>query len=174
MKKLIMSIAILGLSLSSFAQGNFDKFETNRDITSMVINQKMFKLLGKMDLDSKDPEMKGYIDMVNSLQDIKVFSTNSTEASKLMQAQFNSYLTSAKLEQLMQVKDDGKNVRFYFKPGKSEDFVNEFVMFLDGTQGKDETVIIKITGDIDLKQIGKFANSINFSGSEQLKNVKVK
>ena len=46
-----------------------------KDVTSLVMNQKMFKLLGKMDLDSNDPEMKNYIDMVNSLEDIKLFST---------------------------------------------------------------------------------------------------
>ena len=73
----------------------------------------------------------------------------------------------------MQVKDEGKNVNFYYKPGKSDNFVSEFVMFLDGVSSKEDTVLIRITGDINLKEIGKIANSINFKGSEQLKNVKV-
>lgn len=164
---------VLCLSITAFAQSGFDKFEDMKDVSAMIVTPKMFKLLGKIDLDSKDPEMQNYINMVNNLEDIKVFSTKSDATAKLMKSEFNSYLSSAKLEQLMRVKDDGKNVRFYYKPGKSEDFVKEFVMFMDGTAGKDDTVIIKITGDIDLKEIGKIASSINFSGSEELKNVKV-
>ncbi|WP_416442259.1 DUF4252 domain-containing protein [Leeuwenhoekiella sp. A16] len=173
MKKLIISTIVLCLSITAFAQSGFDKFEDMKDVSAMIVTPKMFKLLGKIDLDSKDPEMQNYINMVNNLEDIKVFSTKSDATAKLMKSEFNSYLSSAKLEQLMRVKDDGKNVRFYYKPGKNDDFVKEFVMFMDGTAVKDDTVIIKITGDIDLKEIGKIASSINFSGSEELKNVKV-
>ena len=46
-------------------------------------------------------------------------------------------------------------------------------MFIDGETNDDDTVLIKITGNIDLKEIGKIANSINFKGSDELKNVKV-
>jgi len=117
--------------------------------------------------------MKNYIDMVNSLEDIKLFSTKNVNAAKAMKAEFSSYKASEKLEQLMSVKDDGKNVNFYYKPGKSDDFVSEFLMFIDGETNDDDTVLIKITGNIDLKEIGKIANSINFKGSDELKNVKV-
>ena len=75
MNKLVITLMLVGLSLSTYAQKSFDRFEDMKDVTSLVMNQKMFKLLGKMDLDSNDPEMKNYIDMVNSLEDIKLFST---------------------------------------------------------------------------------------------------
>lgn len=173
MNKLVITLMLVGLSFTTFAQKSFDQFENMKDVTAMVMNQKMFKLLAKMDLDSKDPEMKSYIDMVNSLEDIKVFSTKSTYAAKQMRGEFTTYKTSQGLEQLMSVKDDGKNVNFYYKPGKSDDFVSEFLMFIDGENNNDDTVLIKITGDIDLKEIGKIASSINFKGSEELNNVKV-
>lgn len=108
MNKLVITLMFVGLSLTAFAQKNFDKFEDMKDVTSMVMNQKMFKLLGQMDLDSKDPEMKSYIEMVNSLEDIKVFTTKNISAAQQMKGEFKSYLTSANLQQLMQVKDDGK------------------------------------------------------------------
>ncbi|MAW94740.1 MULTISPECIES: DUF4252 domain-containing protein [unclassified Leeuwenhoekiella] len=171
MRKLVITILLVSLSLTGFSQ-SFEKFEDMKDVTAMVMNQKMFKLLGKMDLDSKDPEMKNYINMVNSLKEIQVYATKNSSAASMMKSEFNAYKGSQKLEQLMRVKDDGKNVNFYYKPGKSEDFVSEFLMFLNG-EGDEDTVIIKITGDIDLKEIGKIASSINFEGSEELKNVKV-
>ncbi|MEZ7495407.1 DUF4252 domain-containing protein [Leeuwenhoekiella aequorea] len=173
MNKLVITLILVGFTFTAFAQKNFEKFEDMQGVTSMVMNQKMFKLLSDMDLDSKDPEMKSYIEMVNSLQDIKVFTTKNTNAAQQLKGEFKSYLTSASLQQLMQVKDEGKNVNFYYKPGKSDNFVSEFVMFLDGVSSKEDTVLIRITGDINLKEIGKIANSINFKGSEQLKNVKV-
>ncbi|HBT10207.1 MAG TPA: DUF4252 domain-containing protein [Leeuwenhoekiella sp.] len=173
MNKLVVTLMLVGFSLTTYAQKSFDRFEDMKDVTAMVINQKMFKLLGKMDLDSKDPEMKNYIDMVNSLEDIKVFSTKSANAAKAMKEEFSAYKASEKLEQLMSVKDEGKNVNFYYKPGKSDDFVSEFLMFIDGENNDDDTVLIKITGNIDLREIGKIANSINFDGSDELKNVKV-
>ena len=171
MNKLVITILLVSVSLTGFSQ-SFEKFEDMKDVTAMVINQKMFKLLGKMDLDSKDPEMKNYINMVNSLKDIQVYTTKNPSAASMMKSEFNAYKGAQKLEQLMRVKDDGKNVNFYYKPGKSDDFVSEFLMFLNGA-GDEDTVIIKITGDIDLKEIGKIASSINFEGSEELKNVKV-
>ena len=171
MRKLVITILLVSVSLTGFSQ-SFEKFEDMKDVTAMVMNQKMFKLLGKMDLDSKDPEMKNYINMVNSLKEIQVYATKNASAAGMMKSEFNAYKSSQKLEQLMRVKDDGKNVNFYYKPGKSEDFVSEFLMFLNGS-GDEDTVIIKITGDIDLKEIGKIASSINFEGSEELKNVKV-
>ncbi|RXG15638.1 putative protein DUF4252 [Leeuwenhoekiella aestuarii] len=173
MNKLVITLMLVGLSFTSFAQNSFDQFEDMKDVTSMVINQKMFGLLSKMDLDLEDSEMKNYNEMVKSLKDIKLFTTKSSYASKQMKLEFNSYKTSQRLEQLMSIKDDGKNVNFYYKPGKSDDFVSEFLMFIDGESNNDDTVLIKITGDINLKDIGKIASSINFKGSEELNNVKV-
>tara|TARA_R110002020_G_scaffold411062_1_gene620735 strand:- start:2228 stop:2758 length:531 start_codon:yes stop_codon:yes gene_type:complete len=173
MKKLIISMLVLCFSATAFAQDNFDKFEDMKGVTSMVMTPKMFKLLGKVDLNSSDPEMQNYIDLVNNLDNIKMYTSTDENVSQQMRTDVKSYLGSANLEELMRVKDDGKNVKFYYKPGKNDDYVREFMMFLDGDlDGDKRTVIIKITGDIDLKQISKLAKDINFPGGEELKNVK--
>jgi hypothetical protein len=161
------------MGLTAQAQDPFQKFEDMQNVASIVVNQKMLKMLSQFDLNTDDPEMKNYVDLVNSLNDIKFYSTKDTDTAKLMRTEFNKYLGMAKLDELMRVKDDGKNVQFYAKPGKSDDYVSEFVMFIDGINNADDTVIAKITGNINLKEIGKIASSINFSGSEELKNVKV-
>ncbi len=164
---------VLCFSATAFAQDNFDKFEDMKGVTSMVMTPKMFKLLGKVDLNSSDPEMQNYIDLVNNLDNIKMYTSTDENVSQQMRTDVKSYLGSANLEELMRVKDDGKNVKFYYKPGKNDDYVREFMMFLDGDlDGDKRTVIIKITGDIDLKQISKLAKDINFPGGEELKNVK--
>ena len=72
----------------------------------------------------------------------------------------------------MRVKDDGKNVKFYYKEGSSDDYVKEFVMFLNGDmEGEKRAVFFQVTGNIDLKQISKLAQDLDFKGSDALKEV---
>ncbi|RTL13643.1 MAG: DUF4252 domain-containing protein, partial [Flavobacteriaceae bacterium] len=43
MKNLVVVIAFLMASTVSFAQGAFDKFEDKEEITSVIVNKKMFE-----------------------------------------------------------------------------------------------------------------------------------
>ena len=134
------------------SQNEFDKFESIRGVSSMVMNQKMFKLLSKVDLNSSDPEMQAYINLVNNLENVKMFTTTKTEVAADMKNVMNSYTSSSNLSELMRANDDGKNVKFYYKPGSNDDFVSEFVMFLVGNiDGENRTVFFQVTGNIDLK-----------------------
>jgi len=45
-------------------------------------------------------------------------------------------------------------------------------MHLTGNiDGDDRTIIMKITGNIDLKKISKLTSELNMPGSEELKNI---
>ena len=89
-----------------------------------------------------------------------------------MNATMKGYISSSSLEELLRATDDGKNVKFYYKPGSSDDYVNEFVMFLNGDiDGEMRTVFFQVTGNIDLKQISKLAQELDFKGSDALKDV---
>lgn len=173
MKKQLI-ILILALMPSLFyAQNAFDAFENEKGVTSVVVTKNMFKLLSKIDLNSKDPEAQAYLNMVNSLDNIKIFTTENPEVAKRMDAAVNSYLSSTKaLGELMRVKDDGQDIRFYSKEGKDENHVKELLMHLTGVvDGKPSTIIMSITGDIDLKQISKLTEEMKVPGSKQLKNL---
>ena len=173
MKKLIITVAIAAMTYTAVSAQNFDRFEDVKGVSSMVMNQKMFKLLGKVDLNSSDPEMQEYINLVNNLKNIKVFTTTEKAVAVDMQSEMTLYLGTGGLEELMRVKEDDKNVKFYYKPGKNDNYVSEFVMFLKGDiEGEDRTVFFQVTGDLDLKQISKLAQDIDFKGSEALEEVK--
>ncbi|MFT7073100.1 DUF4252 domain-containing protein [Patiriisocius sp. Uisw_017] len=174
MKNITMLLILLVSPLIASAQGAFDSFENEKDVTSVVVTKNMFKLLSKMDLDSTDPEAKEYLDMVDNLNDIKIFTTDNPEVAKRMSATVNGYIkNSSTLSELMRVKDEGNNIRFYSKEGKNENFVSELLMHMDGVKdGKPMTVVMSITGNIDLKQIGKLTEDLNIPGSNELKNIK--
>jgi hypothetical protein len=162
--------------LAGFAQGAFDSYENEKDVTSVVVTKNMFKLLAEIDLESDDPEVKDYLELVNNLDNIKIFITNNAAIAKRMSADVQKYIGSSKgLNELMRVKDEGKNIKFYSKEGKSESFVSELLMFMDGDiDGKEGTMIMSITGNIDLKKISKLTKDLNVPGSDQLKKIENK
>jgi hypothetical protein len=174
MKKLTIIVALIMAPLLVSAQNQFDSFEDENDVTSVIVTKNMFKLLSKMDLDSQDPEAKEYLAMVDNLDNIKVFTTENPAVASKMDAAVAKYVANSKgLGELMRVKDDGKNIKFYSKEGKNENFVSELLMHLNGdVDGKKMTVIMSITGNIDLKQISKLTSELNVPGSEELKNIK--
>lgn len=173
MKKIALIIALAILPMASWAQNAFDSFENEKDVSSVVVTKNMFKLLSKMDLNSSDPEAQAYLKMVNDLDNIKIFTTENPAVAKKMDDAVGKYISSSKsLGELMRVKEDGKNIRFYSKEGKNENYVSELLMHLDGmVDGKATTIIMSITGNIDLKQISKLTEELKVPGSAQLKDI---
>ncbi|RZS93502.1 DUF4252 domain-containing protein [Aquimarina brevivitae] len=178
MKKLVIIFMMALVPYLSVAQGAFDKYENMKDVSSVVITSKMFKLLSKIDVESKDAEVQEYMNLVEKINNIKVFATSSADVGKKMKSDVDKYLNSSSLEELMRVNSDGKNVKFYSKPGKDEDHVSELFMFIDGVkEAGDEgpnTVVLTLVGDIDLKQISKLTDKMNIPGGEELKKVEKK
>ena len=67
----------------------------------------------------------------------------------------------------MRVKDKEANVKFYIREGKDDDHVRELLMFMTGIKNiemdnrKIETVLLTLTGDIDLNKISSLTNKMN-------------
>ncbi|WP_297792134.1 DUF4252 domain-containing protein [uncultured Eudoraea sp.] len=169
MKKYILIVALAVLPLCGFSQSIFDKFEDSDEVSSVIVNKNMFNLLMKMDVDVDDPEAQEFMDVAKSLSGLKVFITEDKSVSADMQATVNKYLKSSSLEELMRVKDKETNIKFYVKNGKDEDHVSELLMFVTGIDNVDmeindrkiETVLLTLTGDIDLTKIGSLTKKMN-------------
>jgi len=173
MKKIAILIALVVAPFITNAQNPFASFENDKDVSSVVVTKNMFKLLAKIDIESDDPEVKEYMDLVNNLNNIQVYTTTNPAVAKRMNETVGKYIASnSSLSELMRVKDDGKNIKFYSKEGKNENFVSELLMHLDGNiDGKYMSVVMSITGNIDLKKISKLTKDLNVPGSDELKNI---
>jgi len=167
MKKIILIIAVVALSFNSNAQSSiFDKFEDMDGVSSVIVNQEAFKMLARFK--GGGDEGQEYLDMVKNLNSFKVFTTENIDVASQMTSVMDKYLKSSKLTELMRVKDEGTNVRIYVRAGKDDDHVSELLMFVNGvskyTKGSGspieaETVILSLTGDIDLNKISKLTES---------------
>jgi hypothetical protein len=185
MKKLAVILAIALAPIVTFGQSVFDKFEDMDGVTSVIVNQKMFKMLMDLQIQTDDPEAQEMIDLVGKITGLKVLTTGDEKISADMNSTFSGYLKNSNLQELMRIKDGEQTVKFYVKEGKDDNHVKELLMFVNGlkevTKGQDitinvkkreiETVILSLTGDIDLRQVSKLTNKMNVPGGDQLKKV---
>ena len=171
MKKLTFALMALLLPFLSNAQ-NFEKYENMKEVDAVVVTSKMFKLLTKIDLNADDPETQAYINLIENLQEMRVFSSKDAKVRQQMSADVNALLKKGSLQELMRVSEDGKTVKFYYKPGKNDDFVSQLFMFMEG-QEKDKpiSVILNILGEINLNQVSRLANDFKIPGGNELKKV---
>lgn len=176
MKKIALLIALFIAPLAINAQNFWSSFENDDDVSSVVITQKMFKLLAKIDLETDDQEVNDFMDLVENIENIKIFTTDKSNVASKMSSSVTSYISSNKgLSELMRVKDDGNNIKFYSREGKNDNYVSELLMFLEGTEnGKNQTVVMSMTGNIDLKQISKLTKSLDIPGSDAIKQLEKK
>lgn len=179
-------MALILMPVLASAQSVFDKYEDVKGVTSVVVNQKMFSMIASMGISTNDPESQEYMDMIKKITGMRVFTTGDAKVSADMLATVDGYLKSSSLQELMKIKDGEQNIKFYVKEGKDENHVKELLMFMTGlselTKGQDinisgkklevETVLLSLTGEIDLRKIGEITNGMNVPGGDQLKKVK--
>lgn len=167
MKKYILILTIAVLPMMGFSQSLFDKYEDLDDVTSVVVSKKAFELLAKMDIEVDDPDAQDFMDIATSVNSLKVFTTDNESIGADMKASVGKYLKSSSLTELMRVKDKDANVKFYIKEGKDSDHVSELLMFVTGIKEieangrKFETVLLSLTGNIDLNKISSLTNKMN-------------
>ena len=179
-KLTIFIIAIILLPLTGMAQSDiFEKYSDNANVTYVNIKPKMFKMIAKIGIDTDDAEAQSYMDMVNSVTSFKTIVTGN----KVITGDILKWVKSKSnaLEELMVVKNEGSEVKFYVKEGKDEDHVKELLIFVSGIENivKDgieiqgekreiETVVVSLTGNIDLNQISKLTDKMNIPGGKNL------
>ena len=173
LKKGIITLIVVLCSNAFFAQSAFDKFDGQDDVTSIVVNQKMFELMSKVKVDASDKQTLQYMNLIKKLNNLKVFTTQSTRVQGEMKASVDKYIKSAGLEELMRVNDNGKSVKILVKSGAKDSQVRELLMFIDGGKG-DDTVLMSLTGDFDLNEISMLTDKMNIPGGDDLKKASKK
>lgn len=174
MKKLTVWVALF-LTTTTFAQSVFDKFEDNNEVTTVVVTKQAFLMLKKVTAESK--EAQEYKNLVNGLDELKVFTTENIKTAGEMRSTFEQHISSKKLTELIRVKDKEAHVKIYTRPGKTDDFVSEFVMLVDqigvsAATKKPELVIVTLTGNINLNDIAKITSEMNIPGNQHVKTKK--
>ena len=156
---LILSLVLFPTLLLS--QNFFDKYEDYGDVGSIIVNQKMFKMLS--DIEINDSDAGAFMIQAGKLKNLSVYTTSSREMSSVMEGDVAEYIEIFKLEELMRIKVDGSNIKFYILEGKDDNHVKELLMFsteltnltvqenytINGTKLEFETVLLSLKGEVN-------------------------
>lgn len=174
MKKIIILIALIVTPVLTSAQSFFDNLEEMDGVDMVVVTKDAFELLNKFKpKDLKDNEVVKVFEMINDLKEFKMFSTDEKPIASKMENMVNAAIKKQNLTQLMRVKQDDSRIKIYVKSTKNKDYVSEVLMFIKGidkkTEGISESVIVSLTGNIDINKMSDLADTFMNS-----KDVKVK
>ena len=169
MKKVIVLFAFIFISNLSFGQSIFDKLEDIDEVSSVVVNKDAFEILSKFKVESEDNEAMEVFKMIQDLKELKVFSTENAAVAAQMEGMVKSAVGKNNLIELMRVKDKDSRVKIYVKSTKNKDFVSEVLMFVkdkDSKNGTPESVIVSLTGNIDINKMSKLAETFSKDGKK--------
>jgi hypothetical protein len=169
MRKLVLVLLFSLLSTAFFGQTAFDKFDGQDDVTSVIVNKKMFEMMGSVKMDNKDKDSQQYLSFIKKLDNLKVFTTTSTRVTSEMKTTADKYMKTAGLEELMRINDGGKNIKIWVKSGSKDSQIKELLMFMEGTSKGNETVLMSLTGDFDLNEISVLTDKMRLPGGDELK-----
>jgi isocitrate dehydrogenase kinase/phosphatase len=77
MKKGIIALVFTLITSPFFAQAVFDKFDGQDDVTSIIVNKKMFELMSKVKVDASD-ETQQYMNLIKAGQ-FESFTTSTEQ-----------------------------------------------------------------------------------------------
>jgi hypothetical protein len=175
LKLTLIIAAFLAISSLVNAQSSFDKFyekyATQEGYTSVNISKELFQMFASMG-DQKDTGVQELKKVMNQLNGLKVLSCKPDSLKPGKATAFYNEATAIfnnpAYKELMTVNDGGSNVRFLTKQ-EGNGKITEMVML---AKGKDEMVILDMTGLIDLSTISKISKSMNIHGMENLQKMK--
>jgi hypothetical protein len=152
------------------AQSLFDNYAEKDEVTSVVISEKMFRLFANMQLVVDDQEAQDFIDIAKNVKGLRVLTTSDETIANQLKKDAFAYAKERKFIELLVIKDKGSSVYFYVEEGRGEGQIKELLMLVSelseikeiSVNGrKFETVLLSLTGDLDMEKIGALANKMN-------------
>ncbi len=147
----------------------YEKYAGKPDFTSINISPQMFQLLSGVNASDSSPDAQKALDAIKQLKGLKMLIYESKDVSK-EQAFYNEIKRAVPLGKYMELmtvdSEDGK-VKFLAlqdKKGK----IKELLMIV---HGGDETMIMSLTGLIDMQTIAEISKSMNMKGMNDLQKL---
>jgi len=166
MKNSILTLILALVSNAFFAQSAFDKYDGQDGVVSIMVNKKMFQMMSSVKVDANDKETQQYLNLIKKLENMVVFTTSNAKIAADMKLTADKYMKTAGLEELMRVNDNGEKVRIWVKSGTTESRIKELLMYSEGVNKANETVIMSLTGDFDLNEITILTNKMKIPGGD--------
>jgi len=161
-------ILTAGLNAQSIMDKLYDKYSGVEGYTSVYISKYMFDMFRNNDTDAKTGEdMEQLISKLNCIKILVTDDDPATPTPVNLYQEIMKVIPSSPYKEIMVVKEKDQDITFYAKEDKGK--VVELLLVIGG---KEESVLISIQGDIDMKNISKLASTMNIEGMENLDKMK--
>lgn len=156
------------ITAAAFAQDNaiakfFTKYQDDETFSQVTISSKMFSLIADMDI--QNAEDKEIVDAIAKLKGLRILGKDDTRDGRTLYKEALSLLPAKDYEELMSIRDDDKDMKFFIRAGSGAGKIAELVMVMGGL---DDFMVLTLFGDIDLKQIGKIGSKMDIDGLDHL------
>ena len=171
MKYISSIILVFFLSATAYAQGDgieqyFSKYKDDERFTMVYVSPKMFQMFTKVAEGAGDDIEPEIAEMISNLKGLKILTTD-VDARDFYKEAIDMFDTS-QYDELMTVRSEGDDVKFLVKDSDGGNVVDELLLLVGG----DEFVMLSFVGEIDLRQIGRLARSIDMKGANHLEKLK--
>jgi len=168
MKKLMVGAVMMMMSVAAFAQGDaitkfFAKYQDDETFSQVTISSKMFSLL--MDMEVENPEDQDIINAISKLKGLRVLGKDHARDGRVLYKEALALLPVKDYEELMSVRDEDKDMKFFIRSGATPGKIAELVMVMGGN---DDFMVLSLFGEIDLKAIGKIGSKMDIHGLDHL------
>lgn len=157
---LIMGIMAFGAKAQNDAISKyFAKYEQDKEKFGAVsFSGKMFAMINSIEVE--DEEDKALVESLGKIKGVKaLFSNNQEVDGKKMYAEAMDAIKGKDFEELMSVRDDDKDIKFYIKEKGNK--IDELFMVMGGIR---EFAMVSIVGDgIDINQLYKLSKNMGLS-----------
>ncbi|MCM1178370.1 MAG: DUF4252 domain-containing protein [Clostridium sp.] len=153
MKKIIISAAMMLLTITGFAQDGksiYKKYSEAKNVSAVYISPAMFRMIGKI----PDMEVGGggvnLTPVIKSLTGMYLIDSENVEINASIRKDVEAFVNSGSYEILMEAKDDGETMRIYTV--SKDNIVTSFVLL---AYEKDECTFICLDGQMAQEQLEK-------------------
>lgn len=148
----------------------YEKYAGKPGFTSINISPQMFQLFSGINSSDSSPQAQKALDAMKQLKGLKMLVYEPKDSTKV-QAFYNEIkrtIPAKKYMELMSV-DNGSDNKINFLASQDKNGkIRELLMIIHGS---DETMIMSLTGLIDLKTISEISKSLNVQGMSDLQKL---
>lgn len=163
---IVLAIIAINIQSQSPADKVFDKYSGMEGFTTVYISKYMFDLFKDIENGNVSDEMQEAISRLNSIKILATDDDPGTRTSVNLYEEVMKNLPEEEYKELMVIKEKDESVKFLIR--EKDKKVIELLLLVDSP---DESVMISIQGDIDMKNISKITKSLNIEGMEKLEEM---
>ena len=179
MKKLFIRLLLLIFPFITSGQSIFEKFQNNKNVTSISITPKMFQMLGSMAISSNDPESMYLKEIINEIKSFKALITGSYDIINQMTKWVDSTAKTEHLDKIFTISEEKIEMNIYAKDEQEIGGLKTILIFSKrfsikqinskNNSKKVEAFLLLVEGKISIENISKLIGKMNLPGSDQLK-----